>query len=92
MGFAPGQLMTWRALLDSEPDIATFLDATDMHLREPELKRVPAPFDKDHPAALHLRRKSLTIWEEFEPGILEDDLMAHFEKMMPLHEMLADRL
>ena len=48
---------------------------------EPELQRVPKPYPSDHPRADLLRRKSLTLWMDFDspraasgPNIIEDCL------------------
>ena len=38
------------------------------HLGDPELKRVPAGSEKDHPRADLLRRKGLVLWHEQTPG------------------------
>ena len=38
------------------------------HMGDPELKRVPAGYDKDHPRADLLRRKGLVLWHEQTPG------------------------
>ena len=92
MGFTPSQLTTWRALVDSDESIADEIAATGMTLREPALKRVPAPFAKDHPRGELLRHKALTLWQEFEPVNLEEDLLEQFEKAAPLHRSLTPRL
>lgn len=44
---------------------------------EPELKRVPAGFDKEHPEAELLRRKSLSLWSDFDAAedACADDLI-----------------
>lgn len=35
-------------------------------LGKPELKRVPSPFEQDHPRGDLLRRQSLTLWKDIE--------------------------
>lgn len=65
--FSPAQLDRWRALCASaeETAIAALLVKVQnggARISNPELKRVPAPFAPDHPAASLLRRKGLTAW------------------------------
>ena len=38
------------------------LEDEGVRFSEPELKRVPAPYDKDHPRAALLCRKGLAAW------------------------------
>ena len=50
-------------------ELAAMLDefeAQGARLGKPDLKRVPAPFDKDHPRAELLKYKGLTVWRDFE--------------------------
>lgn len=73
MGFDRAALARWRAALDGQEggEIAgelARLAALGLAPGEPELKRVPAPFGKDHPHGGLLRRKGLTLWREMEPG------------------------
>ena len=42
--------------------IAHQLEGQGVRFSEPELKRVPAPYDKDHPRGDLLRRKGLAAW------------------------------
>ena len=81
MAFDKGTLTAWRAHVDAEgPALAADLAAlTDRGytLDPPELKRVPAPYDKGHPQGDLLRRKSLTVWRDLPadaplPGALLD--------------------
>lgn len=64
MGFDKAQLITWRAAIDSPQgtELAKTMAAIPARIDEPELKRVPAPYDKTHPNAALLRRKSMTMW------------------------------
>ncbi|MEP5151710.1 TIGR02453 family protein [Planktotalea sp.] len=77
MGFDKTQQADWRAWV-SEREGAAFQNKIDAltsqgaSLREPELKRVPSPFDKDHPQADLLRRKSFTIWNEIGADAKKD--------------------
>ncbi|MEO1732851.1 MAG: TIGR02453 family protein [Pseudomonadota bacterium] len=69
MGFDKVQLTEWRRALDTDlaSEVHAAVEAAAMHgfaLRDPELKRVPPPFAKDHPAESLLRRKGLVAWRE----------------------------
>lgn len=77
MGFDKAQQNDWRkwvsaregAALQSKIDAAVKAGAT---VRKPELKRVPSPFEKDHPRADLLRYKSFTLWKDIEQDALVD--------------------
>lgn len=63
---------------------------------EPDLKRVPAPYDKDHPRGDLLRHKGLTAWIDALPltTAFGDDgpanCLAEFKRLKPLFDwMLA---
>lgn len=61
-----------------------------------ELKRVPAPYDKDHPHAALLKRKSSTLWFDFDEseitkGGLVPQLETAFQKLHSLTQLLATR-
>ena len=66
-----------------------------LRLEEPELKRVPAGFDPEHPRADLLRRKSLRVWqEEPVPRALHsakavDHLLRRFKKHLPVYRWLS---
>lgn len=69
MGFDKTALNAWRTALDGSRGAAIAgeidaLKAAGWRVSEPELKRVPAPHDKDHPWGEHLRRKSITVWSD----------------------------
>ncbi len=69
MGFDKAALTDWRATVDGPfgPELADAINtliAKGFRLSEPELKRVPAPYDKEHPHGDLLRRKSLTLWND----------------------------
>ena len=73
MGFDKPNLTTWREAVDGPfgDKIQTLLDdlaRQDLIPEEPDLKRVPAPFDRDHRQASLLRRKGLTVWRDLEPS------------------------
>jgi uncharacterized protein (TIGR02453 family) len=75
--FGEEGLSAWRARL-AEPKTAARLgrlvrdlEAAGHPVSEPELKRVPAGFAADHPAAAFLRHKGLYTWAEIKPHPLE---------------------
>ena len=64
-------------------------------LHEPELKRIPPGFDKDHPQAELLKRKGLVLWHE-EPisdivnsAVLISHVMQRYESMQPVYQWLT---
>lgn len=63
-------------------------------LDEPELKRVPTGYDKDHLRETLLRRKGLVIWHEHTPGERPAStepsgfIMTPYKAMMPLYHWL----
>ena len=64
-------------------------------LSEPDLKRVPAPYDKDHPRADLLRHKGLAVWRDYEGHDLaygEDGpakVAAELMKLRPVYDWLT---
>ncbi len=62
---------------------------------EPELKRVPSGFDKDHPHEEALRRKGFAVWMDTETPafVLKSNLTerttAEFAKLMPVFQLLS---
>lgn len=62
---------------------------------DPELKRVPSGFDKDHPQEEVLRRKGFAVWMDNEtPDFvlqpnLTDRTAAEFAKLMPAFQLLS---
>ncbi|WP_377194368.1 DUF2461 domain-containing protein [Ruegeria meonggei] len=62
---------------------------------EPELKRVPSGFDKDHPLEEALRRKGFAVWMDTETPafVLKSNLTerttAEFAKLMPVFQLLS---
>lgn len=66
-GFDGKVLDTWRTMVadaagEKLADVMQSLSKKGVRFSEPELKRVPAPFAKDHPRDELLRRKGLTAW------------------------------
>ena len=49
-------------------DVVERLTGEDVDFGEPELKRVPAPFEKDDARGQYLRRKSLAGWVDLDAG------------------------
>ena len=96
MGFDKPALDAWRKSVDG-PDgetlaamIAT-LGQRGYSPREPELKRVPAPYPADHPHAELLRRKSLTVWREIPENDWNEPLKFlpfAFAELAPLTDLL----
>ena len=77
-----------------EKIIASVCRKDGFRIDEPELKRVPAGFDREHPRGQLLRRKSLLLW--FESG--HDDklfgsgcvkyLVGKYKMLMPLYQWI----
>ncbi len=68
-GFDKDRLVRWRQAVDGAAgdELARHiadLTAKGCRIDEPELKRVPAPFDSAHKQAALLRRKGLAIWRD----------------------------
>lgn len=62
-------------------------------LREPQLKRVPSPYPKDHPNAELLKRKGLALWYAFDAGNnVIDVAQSKFTDIWPFQKILADAL
>lgn len=69
MSFSPKQLESWRQLIPSPKgealtQLLTDLTSHNCRLPEPTLKRVPKPFEQDHPQGELLRRKGLAVWRD----------------------------
>ncbi|NIZ60078.1 TIGR02453 family protein [Sedimentitalea sp. CY04] len=100
MSFDKTQLLAWRDSLDSSqgPAIATALDRLAQQgftAEEPELKRVPTAYDKDHPQADLLRRKSLTLWRELPSSDWPQPITAletGFTDLLQLQDVLTHSL
>jgi len=96
MGFAKDALTTWRAAVDGPfgdamHQVLDDLAAKGLTADAPELKRIPAPFDKTHPHGDLLRRKSLTLWRDL-PASQADAPQAALSKvfaaLQPLFTLL----
>lgn len=67
-----------------------------LRVSEPELKRVPPGYDKDHPHGDLLRRKGLSVWVDFDdrdivarPGHVAFCL-EQFQRLRPVFDTLID--
>ena len=74
--------------------LTTGLRAAGLRVGEPELKRVPPGFDKDHPHGEALRRKGFAAWIDvsdptfaFEPNLVRNAI-AFFDQTMPVFRLL----
>ncbi len=71
MSFEKPTLERFREVVAGEDgeELTAMLDgftANGARLGKPDLKRVPAPYDKDHPRGELLKYKGLTVWRDFE--------------------------
>jgi uncharacterized protein (TIGR02453 family) len=71
-GFDKDRLEHWRRLVDSPAGaelqaITQGLTGAGMRIDPPSLKRVPAPYNKDHQRANLLRHKELAVWNDALP-------------------------
>ena len=97
MSFDKSQILTWRSSIDGSQGaaIASALETLAQQgfkAGDPELKRVPSPYDKDHPQADLLRRKSLTLWRDLPTDDWSQPLMAlnsAFADLRPLRALLT---
>jgi len=93
MGFEKAALVAYRHAIDEG---GTLRDAIAMSLAEgfemdpPQLKRVPAPFAKDHPEAELLKRKGLTLWDDLPDTNLLSETKARFAALTPLVKALTE--
>lgn len=98
-GFDAAQLQAFRDRIDgsegSEIDIVLHrLTKKGARISEPELKRVPSGYAKDHPRQELLRRKGLAVWSDIgdETAALDDNLIAtcraEFKRLKPVFDLL----
>lgn len=96
MNFDKAQQAAWRAwvseregdALQARLDAASAVGAT---YGKPELKRIPSPFDKEHPRGDLLRRKSLVLWKDLDAngsGDLVGAITQSFETLDPVMDDL----
>lgn len=91
MGFDKPVLDDWRKMVDLDADrisgIVSGIENAGYIIREPTLKRVPPPYDKEHPQSKLLRMKGVGAHGEL-PEISVDALMTAFTALWPLNELL----
>ena len=100
MGFDKTQLLDWRTAIAGAKGIEITTQLHDLArlgftAEEPDLKRVPSPYDKDHAQGELLRRKSLTVWRNMPSSDWSQPLSAlnaGFTSLMPLRELLSSCL
>ncbi len=89
MGFEKPMLTNWREMLDLDTKrmLGVFdgLEENGFAFREPALKRVPPPYDKDHPAARFLRMKGI-VGSRAVPR--DASLLSIFKSLWPLNALL----
>ena len=72
------------------------LRASGIRVAEPELKRLPSGFDKNHPHGEALRRKGFTAWiDHTDPSLvveadLNGRLTAQFNRLLPVFRLLSE--
>jgi uncharacterized protein (TIGR02453 family) len=96
MDFTKPSLLAWRAAVDRDADavtgIVSGLSTEGYEMDEPTLKRVPAPFDKEHPNGDLLKHKKVVMSRQMS-GVqdLRATLRNGFSQLQPLvrflHEM-----
>ncbi|WP_298914366.1 DUF2461 domain-containing protein [uncultured Roseobacter sp.] len=74
-------------------ELSTNLSAKGIRISEPELKRVPPGFDKDHPHVEALRRKGFSGWKDLNPEFaigpdLIERTIKEFEGLLPIFRFL----
>ncbi len=97
MGFEKDTLTSWRCMIDGPlgtdvEAMLTELTVAGFRIADPELKRVPAPYDKDHPRGPLLKRKSLSVWRDFEAEDMTaptKTLARVFEDLSPVVQLLG---
>lgn len=103
MGLKGPSLARFREMVDrSGDDLQSAIDgaaskgARISDYGEAPLKRVPKPFDPDHPHAELLKRKTLAMHIDFDdtwraPGLVKATL-GRAEDLMPVYRILADEM
>ncbi len=87
MGLEKDSLTSYRTMVDRRgDDLADALEASGAQLSDwgPDpLKRVPKPFDPDHPHAELLKRKTFAIHRDLPDGWQVDGLLKTLNTMIP---------
>ncbi len=101
-GVIPADVDTWRSAIDGDQgaviaeEIEKLVKAKKAEVAGQELKRVPAPYDADHPRADLLRHKMLQVrWLEPLPASVSKPAFADWcakrlEAAVPLHRALVE--
>jgi len=104
IGFTPEIRDRWRSTIggDNGADLTVILDdltaAREIDVAGDEVKRVPAPFDDEHPRADLLRKTGFQVrFSEDLPETISDPPFADWcaerlESLLPVHRWLADHL
>ena len=98
MQFDADQLDRYRAAVDDEAgaELQTVLSQGQWRLDPPTLKRVPVPYDADHPHGEFLKRKGLVVWRDDLEDALSDAPVTALEQvftaMAPLQHWLNDHV
>lgn len=95
MGFEKDTLTQWRLAIDGPhgPEFAETIEqlkSNGFRIADPELKRVPSPYDKDHPRGELLKRKSLSAWRDYAEALdaPTQALQETFKDLSPLTKQL----
>lgn len=99
MGFDGPALTRWREVMAGPAGaaIAKGISAQlemGASMRDASLKRVPAPYPKDHPQGAFLRRKGMALFRSIPmpKGNLPGTLIGEFQRFWPAFEPLAHAL
>jgi uncharacterized protein (DUF2461 family) len=104
IGFTPEIRDRWRSTIggDDGADLTVILDdltaTREIDVAGDEVKRVPAPFDAEHPRADLLRKTGFQVrFSEDLPETISDPSFADWcakrlESLFPVHRWLADHL
>ncbi|WP_213549553.1 TIGR02453 family protein [Vannielia litorea] len=91
-GFAKPQLERWRAAVAGPEGEKLAALIAPFRLRDPELKRVPAPYPADHPRAQLLRHKGFSAWLDLDPDDprpVDEIATDAFERLAPVWRWLT---
>ena len=101
-GFDKQALIRWRKAVAAPEgakisSLISELMAKGARLDDPELKRVPAPYDKNHPRGDLLRRKGLAVWFDITESAIEKDgltacIKTAFSELLPVQTALRPLL
>ncbi|MEL7213530.1 MAG: DUF2461 domain-containing protein [Pseudomonadota bacterium] len=100
VGFQGERLLRYRAFIDKWGDRLEeereAAGAVYAHFGPPALKRVPAPYDKDHPHGELLKRKSLILKRDMDDSFRKIGLLKavldEVDRFKPLHSFISERL